>query len=100
GIWEARKNEAKKRERGEFVKGCELLGDNLDRLTLIIQTLKDHSDNQSKLSNHLQKIDKKIYDFLKKYDKNQDRRIDKSGEKEQKNQRQQSRISNVNFCYC
>jgi len=68
------KNEAKKREWGEFVKDCENLGDNLDRLSLIIQTLKDYLTSQSK-TDYLSKIEKKTYEFLKDYDENQDGRI-------------------------
>lgn len=72
------KNEAKKREWGEFVKDCENLGDNLDRLSLIIQTLKDPLTGQPKLTDYLQKIEKKTYEFLKEYDENQDGKIDVS----------------------
>jgi len=70
------KNEAKKREWREFVNDCENLGDNLDRLTLIIQTLKDSLTDRPKLNNYSQRINEKIYDFLKEYDENQDGRVD------------------------
>lgn len=72
------RNEAKKREWGEFVNDCENLGDNLDRLSLIIQTLKTSLTGQAKITDYLRKIDEKIYDFLKEYDENQDGKIEVS----------------------
>jgi hypothetical protein len=70
------KNEAKKREWGEFLKDCEKLGDNLDELKLIIESLRGSLAGE--LTNHLKELGTKIYDFLKEHDKNNDGRIDVS----------------------
>lgn len=63
------RNEMKKREWEEFVKDTEGLGNDFDELTTIVNSIKSKNFPSEKLND-------KIYNFLKDYDKNEDRVID------------------------
>jgi hypothetical protein len=67
------KNEERKRKWDEFVKDCENLRENLDRLVIMIGSVKNFSSR--KMNQALENLNDKIYDFLKEYDKNKDKKI-------------------------
>jgi hypothetical protein len=67
------KSEGKKRKWDEFVKDCENLRENLDRLIIMIDSVKNFSSE--KISEAMENLNDKIYGLLKEYDRNKDRKI-------------------------
>lgn len=70
------KIEKKNRSWGEFFKDSENLANNFDKLSAITESIKSLS--LGKLNNTSEKLNDKIYDFLKEYDKNEDKKIEVS----------------------
>ena len=68
--------EKKSREWGEFFKDSENLGNDLDKLLSINEFIKRFSSG--KLNSASEKLDDKIYNFLKEYDKNKNKKIEVS----------------------
>jgi hypothetical protein len=70
------KIEEKGRNWGEFFKDSENLGNKLDRLLAINESIKSISSGNLNIAS--KKLNDKIYDFLKEYDKNKDKKIEVS----------------------
>ena len=67
------KSEEKKRKWDDFVRDCENLRENLDRLIIMIGSVKNFSSG--KISKAFENLNDKIYNFLREYDQNRDRKI-------------------------
>ena len=59
---------------GDFLKDSKNIVNEFDRLLTITESIRSLS--LGKLNNVSKKLNDKVYDFLKEYDKNQDRKID------------------------
>ncbi|MCE8158980.1 MAG: hypothetical protein I3270_00645 [Candidatus Moeniiplasma glomeromycotorum] len=69
------KNEVQKQKWEDFLKASEKLGDDLDELLIIISSLQNFLLSE-KAQQELKILRDKVYNFLKKYDKNSNQKID------------------------
>lgn len=68
------KNDDKRKKWGELVEDSERLGNDFDKLAAAIESVKNFS--LEKFKKTLESLGEKMYNFLREYDKNQDKRID------------------------
>lgn len=69
------KNETQKQKWENFVNASEKLGENLDELLIIIDSLQNFLLSKE-ARQELENLKNKMYDFLKEYDKDNNQKID------------------------